>query len=1402
MKKISAILAVLTLGLAFQAEAVSGDRESSAVSLSAGKSKEITLVKDPDGYVDGVYFLKITVRKNKSYTVWFEGGDAAGIGEAGLDIYAEEGSWDEDWGDDDWNFDFNDDFDDWGDDWGGGTWPPSADFDLCTRQGDKYASWMYAEDWESDDPSSWTYYIEVSGQVGQKTTVYFAEGLKNFMEATGLNPLPATSATDTALEFGSATEPIGFDTDHLERVFKINGRAGVTYKLATSLYGGSTTLPLTAEVFRLRGSRETEIALASDDIAPGKEISFTADVDDTYYIRLSTQAEHELEYPQFRVHALAYTADGQLGILSAVIKGPMSMRWTLDNEETEYESGDTITIAGTHTVKFSKSTTLNTPASQTIAVTPGRTPTVTYGMYTDKADHGDDVAKGAVSWSLKNTETSYERTLWEDDEADHFTFDGKDGYYYDFELSDVTGDAVFSITNATPYDGNAGIFALGETKVSKLALPKLKTKYILVVHHAEDTAVGGTYTISGFYANVGAIKFSKTDVKVKEDAASVKLTLNRTAKDGRVRVKYATVAGTAQPGKEYYAQSGIVEWANGDSKAKDIVIRLIPDLLPTYEGGDKKFAVKIEPIPEDEREEDEYEAVFTVDKEGATLNTATVTLTETTKASAGTVAVDCADPKKPVVDVKAGESFTVTLTRADAADFPIEVKLDASSCGADVQSVSWEKDDYEPKAVTFQVPAATDMKDTKKGTVKLTVTSKDKPKLTASSITVNIANDQFKQTVATWAKTLVKTDGVQVKEGSSGTWFYMGDDAEGRPQLKHIGKASKLTLTLTGPCKLRYWIDGAEQEPIDMMEGFVGKTKAWDLYAAAADEDVKVSYEYLYNNGDFETVLQTVKFGYDAPIADEDASGLKVASGKLPDGVKIEQNKVSTKNPDGDNMWYARGVPTKSGYYFYEIQNRDKKVIASKAVYVRAAGTAIGTFNGILSEDGSSLTNNFPSLASIQLTVTSAGKLTGKVTLAGTSYSFAGTGFDFVDDASSDVRQLSANIVLSKKIGTETYENTLTVTIPDAAESNLEVLGQGEAFAELTMAVPDTNNKGAQEDIFYQAALYRDNTKIADYVSAVAAFEGYYTAALPILNGGEEGKPRGNGYLTFTVDAKGKCKTAGKLVDDTAVSSSLVPALVGDLADPKSCTLVIPVFLAKKPAAFGGYVKIRLNEDGVPVVDSAECLRWVSDDAAKTYEGAEGWSYEIFPSGGWYDKVVNLQAYYLNFAQRIDMADIDEFPTEILAEDYLFETEMVPSTAPIAFEGNAFSVPKKSMIKSGKIYDLAGSVNPCNVQVKLARATGIVTGSFSLWSWSDDLSKQKEITGFKHTGILVFDRDPNSLLGEEVITAGYCSGKAKVGKRTWNYSLPFNIVGEDQGDVDWWEGDQGWNSEWGEQPTE
>ena len=123
--------------------------------------------------------------------------------------------------------------------------------------------------------------------------------------------------------------------------------------------------------------------------------------------------------------------------------------------------------------------------------------------------------------------------------------------------------------------------------------------------------------------------YEKTAGKVKEDAGTATLTVSRTASDGRVRVKYATIAGTAQPGVDYVAQSGILEWTDGDKKDKTIVLKIIPDLIAKYEGGDKKFSVRLEPMAEDELEDDEYRAAFTVDKSTkATLDTATVTLTD------------------------------------------------------------------------------------------------------------------------------------------------------------------------------------------------------------------------------------------------------------------------------------------------------------------------------------------------------------------------------------------------------------------------------------------------------------------------------------------------------------------------------------------------------------------------------------------------------------------------------------------------------------------------------------------------------------------------------------------------------------------------------------------------------
>ena len=91
----------------------------------------------------------------------------------------------------------------------------------------------------------------------------------------------------------------------------------------------------------------------------------------------------------------------------------------------------------------------------------------------------------------------------------------------------MTGDAVFTITNATPTAAHPdGVFARGVTAVSQLELPAAKTKYYLTVHHADAAAPkDGSYALSGFYANVGTVKFARTSVTARENAASVASTV-------------------------------------------------------------------------------------------------------------------------------------------------------------------------------------------------------------------------------------------------------------------------------------------------------------------------------------------------------------------------------------------------------------------------------------------------------------------------------------------------------------------------------------------------------------------------------------------------------------------------------------------------------------------------------------------------------------------------------------------------------------------------------------------------------------------------------------------------------------------------------------------------------------
>ena len=939
--------------------------------------------------------------------------------------------------------------------------------------------------------------------------------------ASGLSPLPATKDATPEDVDKTGHGPHRLGRGDWADVFMIGARKGVTYALRASVDAAAATAnTLAAKVFTLSGTSERVVA-TSGDLTPGASVplTFTATANATYYVRVAVAEGVGLDFPDYRLHAMAYTETGDaLGILTVNALGAPTATWSLDSETVKYPVGASVLVSGTHKVKFAAATGFKAPAVETVTVAAGTEPTVVTAYYSDTADPADDTARGAKALALKNVATAQARTLWKDDPEDNFSFSGKDGQFYDFALEDVTGDAVFTITNATPTAEHPdGVFARGVTSVSQLELPTARTKYILTVHHADAAdPKDGSYALSGFYANVGMVKFAKTAVTAKENAASVAITVNRTAKDGRVRVRYGTVAGTAKPGIDYVAQNGVLEWANGDNKAKTVTVKLIPDLVPVWEGN-KTFSVELRPFEADEREAGEYAAALS-----------------------------------------GGAMCAVTLT-------------EVSRAGTTVES----------------------------------------------------------------------------------------------------------------------------------------------SYAAVAPKR--------------------------ATVARSEAVALET-----------------------------------------------------------------GTFFGVLAEDGAALTNGLPARASLTLTVSTAtpAALSAKVALGGKTYSFTAKGWDA--DAAEDAATRTCTLRQVQRVANVSYTNTLTLAVTAGrTETEGDWLRAG-ATVELEMNVPDANGKGVQEGIRYVGTLGRNNAKIQGYLDAVTNFTGYYTVALvPQGAPAADGVPAGNGYLTLTVDNKGTVKVAGVLADGGTKPSASVQgtALVEDAASANGYALLVPVFMARTPSCFGGTLRLYAREDGTVVVDSSEALVWNSDLAAATYANEEGFRLLLDPVGGWYDKVVNLQAYYLTRAFEVETAQTAELPSEMFAVGYAASTAAEPNGTGVEVAGDAFATAKKALVRSGTLNDLAASVNPCNVQVKLTRATGLVTGTFSVWSENEDGTKQKEVTGFKHAGVLLLARDAFAPIPEEVAVVGaavkalsWSEKNPETGRtvsRKWTWSAPFNVLGIDQGEPDWWSDDWG-----------
>ena len=1209
-----------------------------------------------------------------------------------------------------------------------------------------------------------------------------------------LSPVPVDSDEDEPwVEDLAGVKSNVLDRTHWSNTFAIAGRKGLTYKLDVTLENGleaeDVFTRVEAEVFYLSGKTEKAVAFDGDIMsglrALGTPLVFNATQSTTYYVRVRVAEGVGLDFPAYRVHCIGYNTaqpSTPLGILKGVTQGAEGT-WSLDRESVKYPNGGAILVpAGTYTVKFNSVKNFSTPPAQGgVSVAAKATKTVT-GVYNDTFDPKDDNISGATSWSIKTAFTEQSRTLWIGDQQDWFKISASDGYYYDFRFTSVSegGDAVMSLYEAdgvTP--AKEGL--VGVAEIVKCGLAK-GTYYLKVSHRNEGDKKDGSYAIQGRYANVGAIKFAKAEYAVKDNAASVTLTVNRTAKDGMLKVAFKTVDGTAKgrmpgaspddPAEKFYtipeSDWNVLVWGDGDNKAKTITVELLPDLMPTYHDFLRYFTVQLSDGG------GEYPVVFSRDKSGKPLNVATVKLTETAKKAPGTVQVadDGIDVKKPVFDVTANDPLYFNLARVDGTNGAITVKIDTSALTGkkgDFKEVSWADGEYEDKFVEILVPPATDMKTSKKVTLKLSATSKDKPKFAASSITVNVYNNQFKMTMADYVKTLPKTAGYTVKEKKSGTWFVCNNGT--------MSGTGDLDFTLTGPCTFKYWINGELRETIVV----TAAEKTRKVTISACDG---LTYEYVFNGDGGETIYQAVQYSAKVFCANPAARPKLASGGKLPAGLKLEQDKATKE-------WFVRGVPTAAGYFYAGIEDSSVKPAAAMtnfAFNVVALGSAVGTFNGLAAMEAHPSANRLQSLAQVTLTTATSGKLSAKVAIGGKTYSFAATGFGSYVESHGKANSAIAELTQIQKVQSQVFTNRLTATVLDADLSDPDTWRTSVSLTLTMAALPDLKGNGYQADVRYSGRAYRDNSKDSAWTLEAAKFSGYYTTALvPMMPSLEEGEPAGNGYLTLTLDAKGKVKIAGMLANGTAYSASSV---VGNLdvfnGDP---VVNVPLYSFKNPTLFGGWLTIRFPDDGDPVVTwkTSDDIRWISEDAAAAYDG-KGFDLKIVPVGGYYDTVVSLQRYYLDdsfnvvFPYADNLANLRTILKATYGSTYDFVAEANPNMDFVDLIGDTLSAEKQKLVKNGSTYVWEDCINAANVKLTLKRATGILNGTCDLWYEGQKSGKTTagKLSGLKHNGVLIMNREAEGPLQHDVWSAGSVvipqSIKENGKTRKWNASFPFNIV--------------------------
>lgn len=146
-------------------------------------------------------------------------------------------------------------------------------------------------------------------------------------------------------------------------------------------------------------------------------------------------------------------------------------------------------------------------------------------------------------------------------------------------------------------NGVGGIGASGNVAWGPVSVPVTAGPHTLIWSYEKDGSVSTPDDAAYIDAvvlpvgNPGTVQFTAGTASVSENFSSVVLSVSRTGGSvGAASVNFATTGITATPGSDFTAQTGTLNWSNGESASKNIVVPITNDALIE---GNETFSVTL-----------------------------------------------------------------------------------------------------------------------------------------------------------------------------------------------------------------------------------------------------------------------------------------------------------------------------------------------------------------------------------------------------------------------------------------------------------------------------------------------------------------------------------------------------------------------------------------------------------------------------------------------------------------------------------------------------------------------------------------------------------------------------------------------------------------------------------------